>query len=87
MYFSVKEMDLCFHLGLFFKQVTWSSCPANLGTPLITQRGKGVFIISENSVSAEYLGSWGGILILKDGKSLVGPSKFSVTVGMCIVRK
>lgn len=46
-----------------------------------------VFIVLENSVSAEYLEIQCVILIPKDRKSLVGVSKSSVTVRLCISRK
>lgn len=46
-----------------------------------------VFIVLENSVSAKYLGIQCVILILKDRKSLVGASKSSVTLRLCVPRK
>jgi len=46
-----------------------------------------VFIVLENSVSAKYLEIQCVMLILKDRKSLVGASKSSVPVRLCIPRK
>lgn len=46
-----------------------------------------VFTVLENSVSAKYLETQCVILILKDRNSLVGASKSSVTVSLCIPRK
>lgn len=46
-----------------------------------------VFIVLETSVSAKYLNIQCVILIPKDRKSLVGASKSSVTVRLCIPRK
>ena len=65
---------------LAFKLITCGG-----GTPVLARYQ--VFIVLENSVSAKCLEIQSVMLIVKDRKSLVGASKSSVLVRLCIVRK